>query len=61
MEGKKVAELAVYNLEDRLNVAAILFKNGYKVSQGKRLKTPTGKQVDYIIFVEEVENKVEIR
>lgn len=54
-------ELAIYNQEDRLEVARILIKNGYKVCQGKRQKTPTGKQVDYTLKVEEVEDKVETR
>ena len=29
-------ELKIYNQDDRLSVAAILIKNGYTVSQGKR-------------------------
>lgn len=44
-------ELSIYNQEDRLNVAAILIKNGYTVSQGKRKKTETGKQLDYFLKV----------
>lgn len=54
-------ELTIYGLEDRLMVAQILIKNGYKVCQGKRQKTPTGKQVDYTLKIEEVEDKVESR
>ena len=32
-EGNPVMELKIFNLEDRLNVAQILIKNGYTVSQ----------------------------
>lgn len=42
-EGNPVMELKIFNLEDRLNVAQILIKNGYTVSQGKRARTQTGK------------------
>lgn len=45
----KTMELLIYNQEDRLNVAQILIKNGYTVSQGKRKKTETGKQLDYFL------------
>lgn len=63
MEQKKPMELAIYNQQERIEVAGILIKNGYKVSQGKRAKTQTGKQVDYLLIVEEVdeEQKVETR
>lgn len=44
-------ELLIYNQEDRLSVAQILIKNGYTVSQGKRKKTETGKQIDYFLKV----------
>lgn len=54
-------ELTIYNQEDRLLVAQILIKNGYKVCQGKKQRTPTGKQVDYTLKIEEVEDKVETR
>ena len=46
-----VCELRIYNQQDRLEVAAILIKNGYTVSQTKRQKTPTGKTVDYFLRV----------
>ena len=48
-----VMELKVYNQDDRLSVAAILIKNGYTVSQGKRQRSPTGKTLDYILKVSE--------
>ena len=44
-------ELRIYNQQDRLDVAAVLIKNGYTVSQTKRQKTPTGKTVDYFLRV----------
>lgn len=50
MKGKEM-ELLIYNQEDRLNVAQVLIKNGYTVSQGKRKKTETGKQLDYYLRV----------
>ena len=60
MENQRM-ELAIYNVDDRLKVAAILVKNGYKVWQGKRQKTPSGKTVDYILIAEEAEDKVTTR
>jgi len=47
-----VMELKIFSLEDRLNVAQILIKNGYTVSQGKRARTPTGKTMDYFLKVQ---------
>lgn len=46
-----IMELNIYNLEDRLDVAQILVKNGYTVSQGKRQKTATGKTMEYFLKV----------
>ena len=46
-----VMELEIYNRDDRLNVCKMLVDNGYAVSQGKRNKTPTGKQVIYFLRV----------
>lgn len=48
---QKVAELSIGKLEDRKTVTAILHENGYTVGPGKRMKTPTGKQVDYYLKV----------
>lgn len=45
----------IYNLEDRLAVANILIKNGYKVWQGKEKKTENGKSVDYFLCIEKPE------
>jgi hypothetical protein len=46
-----VAELKIYNQEDRLTVASILIKNGYTVSQSKRYRNATGKSMDYYLKV----------
>lgn len=46
-------ELKIYNQDDRLSVAAILIKNGYTVSQGKRQRSATGKTLDYFLKVTE--------
>lgn len=51
-EGNPVMESKIFNLEDRLNVAQILIKNGYTVSQGKRARTQTGKTLDYFLKVQ---------
>ena len=42
-------ELRIYNQQDRMDMATILIKNGYTVSQFKRQRTPTGKVVDYFL------------
>lgn len=52
-------ELAIYSQDDRLAVAQILVKNGYTVAQGKRKKTETGKQVEYLLRVRREEGYVE--
>lgn len=44
---KKVAELVIQGVEDRLTVSSILIKNGYTVGPDKRKRTPTGKTLDY--------------
>lgn len=46
-----IAELKIFNKEDRKTVAAILFENGYTVRQGKKKRTETGKTVDYTVIV----------
>lgn len=40
-----VMELKIYNQDDRLSVAAILIKNGYTVSQGKRQRSMRGSPI----------------
>lgn len=47
---KKVAELVIQGVEDRLTVSSILIKNGYTVGPDKRKRTPTGKTLDYTCF-----------
>lgn len=42
--------------EDRLTVAAILIKNGYKVCQKKKRSSPTSKSYIYYLQVEEADN-----
>ena len=48
---QQTIELKIFREEDRKTVASILFSNGYTVRQGKRLKTPTGKSVEYLVVV----------
>lgn len=50
---KKVAELVIQGVEDRLTVSSILIKNGYTVGPYKRKRTPTGKTLDYLLNVYE--------
>lgn len=54
-----IMELKIYNQQDRLDVAAILIKNGYTVSQSKKQRSPTGKMVDYYLKVQEDENNTD--
>ena len=56
---EKEQEIKIYNLEERMNVATILIKNGYTVRQGKRLRTPTGKTLDYILYIQEDERNAD--
>lgn len=48
---KKIAELCIAAVEDRMTVAGIFVKNGYNVGPGRRKKTPTGKSYDYLLKV----------
>lgn len=50
MEEKEML-IKIYNQKDRLDVAQILIKNGYTVSQTKRARVPGGKTVDYFLKV----------
>lgn len=56
---EKEQEIKIYNLEERMSVATILIKNGYTVRQGKRLRTPTGKTLDYILYIQEDERNAD--
>lgn len=46
-------KIRVFAETDRLTVAAILVKNGYRVSQSKERKTPTGKSYNFYIEADE--------
>ena len=50
MEEKEML-IKIYNQQDRLDVAQILIKNGYTVSQTKRARVSGGKTVDYFLKV----------
>lgn len=50
MENREIW-LKVYELQDRLDVATILIKNGYSVKQVKQKRNQTGKAVDYFLVV----------
>ena len=52
-------ELRIFNQEDRLQVAQILIKNGYTVSQGKKLKTQSGKSYEYFLKVTDDETNAD--
>ena len=45
-------KLRIFAEEDRLKVAAILVRNGYRVSQGKE-KRPSGRSYEYYIEAED--------
>ena len=49
-------KLYIDKLEERIEVAGILIKNGYTVSQGKEKKSPTGKTYDYFLEVSRNDN-----
>lgn len=50
------AKLYIDKLEERIEVAGILIKNGYTVSQGKEKRTPTGKTYEYFLDVSRDDN-----
>ena len=45
-------KLRIFHEEDRLTVAAILIKNGYRVEQGKEPR-PGTKTADYYLLLED--------
>lgn len=47
-------KIEIYREEDRLIVAGILVRNGYRVCQMKEKKTPNGKTVVYMLDAEKV-------
>jgi len=52
-----MTKLRINNEEDRLKVAAILIKNGYRVEQSKVARSSTTKTVDYVLIAEDVRDK----
>lgn len=50
-EQQQTIALKIFREEDRKTVASILFSNGYTVRQGKRLKNPSSKSVEYLVVV----------
>ncbi len=54
-------KLEIYNEADRLEVAAILVKNGYRVCQGKERRSPTSKAYTYYIEAEKVPQQTEAK
>lgn len=48
-------KLEIFKEDERMTVAAILVKNGYRVAQRKERKTPNGKAYMYFIEAEKVE------
>lgn len=56
---RKSIEIRVYQLDDRMNVAQILVKNGYTVSQVKRSKDGQ-KTVEYRLKLEEGEENLRV-
>lgn len=50
-------ELTIAKEEDRIQVAGILIKNGYRVQQMKRKRTVTAKAYDYLLIAEKAEDE----
>lgn len=48
--------IEIFKEDDRMAVAAILVKNGYKVFQGKERKTPTSRSYAYFLEVAKVKD-----
>ena len=51
-------KIEIFKEEDRMTVAAILVKNGYRVNQGKERKSPTSKAYVYYLEAEKVSDEV---
>lgn len=49
-------KLYIDKLEERIDVAGILIKNGYTVSQGKEKRTATGTSYNYFLVVSRDDN-----
>lgn len=50
-------ELTIAKEEDRIQVAGILIKNGYRVQQMKRKRTVKAKAYDYLLIAEKAEDE----
>lgn len=48
----------INSVKDRIEVAAILVKNGYKVNQVREKKTPTAKAYNYGLEIEETDEMI---
>jgi len=46
-----IAEIKIFQKEDRKTVSGILVDNGYIVGPGKRQRTPNGKSVEYTLKI----------
>jgi len=53
-----IIKIRIFNEDDRMVVASILIKNGYRVEQNKEPR-PRTKSVDYILIVEDVREEKE--
>lgn len=51
-------KIEIFKEEDRMTVAAILVKNGYRVSQGKERKSPNSKAYVYYLEVDKSNEEV---
>ena len=59
MDNDNAFEIRIYQQDDRLEVAKILIKNGYTVSQVKRKKEGQ-KTVEYCLRIEESDENIRI-
>ena len=51
-------KIEIFKEEDRMTVAAILAKNGYRVSQGKGRKSPNSKAYVYYLEIDKSNEEV---
>lgn len=47
-------KIRIFNEEDRMRIAAILVKNGYRVSQGKERRATSKNTYDYYLEYEDI-------
>lgn len=53
----EILKIEIFNESDRLTVASILVKNGYKVYQSKERKAPTSRAYTYFIVAEKTDDQ----